>query len=152
MPGNNVRRLILPTLVAAMLPHGAGAATMSDERVCRFETIVACNAIGDADPYLCGDEKLAFTLTAIAAGASQYAFEFAGDGGEKEYFRGSNYGFGPTFERGSAVYTLGQAGEIPVLLVIRSEEDKPVTAESWVGTCEVQSVDVDAIEQGASKQ
>jgi len=152
MPKIEFRRLILPTIIAAFLPHAAGAATMSDERVCRFETVVACNAIGDADPYLCGDEKPAFTLTAIAAGASQYAFEFTGSGGEKEYIRGSNFGFGPTFKRGPATYTLGRAGDVPVLLVIRSEDGKPSTAESWTGTCEVQSIDVDAIEKGASGQ
>jgi hypothetical protein len=150
MPGKNVKRLVLPTIVTALLPHAAAAATMSDERVCRYETIVACNAIGDADPYLCGDERPAFTLTAIASGASQYAFEFTSGGREKEYFRGSNFGFGPTFKRGSAAYTLGQAGEMPVLLVIRSRDGKPVTAESWVGACDVQSIDIDAIEQGAN--
>jgi hypothetical protein len=125
---------------------------MSDERVCRYDKVVACNAIGEADPDLCGGEKSSFTLTAIAAGASQYAFEFIDGDGGKEYIRGRNYGFGPTFERGSAAYTVGSAGELPVALVIRAEDGKPVMAETWIGTCSVQSVDVDMIEQGANRQ
>jgi len=149
---NNLKSLMLPTILAVCLPQIAQAASMSDERVCRYDRIAACNAIGEADADLCGDEKPAFTLTAIAAGASQYAFEFIEGGGSKEHFRGRNYGFGPTFERGSAIYTIGLSGDNPVALVIRAKDGKPATAESWSGSCEVQSVDVDMIEQGANKQ
>lgn len=149
---NTFKRIFLPVIFSACLPPALQAATMSDEQVCRYDKVVACNGIGDADPYLCGEEKPAFTLTAIAAGASQYAFEFTGADGTREYFRGSNYGFGPTFTRGSAVYTIGSAGEMPVALVIRADDGKPATAESWSGTCAVQSIDVDMIEQGVNKQ
>ena len=149
---NNFKSLILPTILATCLPQVAQAATMSDERVCRYHRIIACNAIGEADPDQSGEEKPAFTLTAIAAGASQYAFEFIEGSGSKEFIRGRNYGFGPTFERGSVAYTVGLLGDDPVALVIRSKDGTPATAESWSGACEVQSVDVDMIEQGANKQ
>ena len=144
MPENHVRRRILPTIFAAFLSPAAGAATMPEDRVCRFETIVECDVLGVADPYLCADDRLAFTVTAIPAGANQYLFEFTGVG-ETERFRSRKSDFGPSFGRGSANYVLGYAGEMPVLVVFRRGPDERLAAEHWVGTCDAQIDDVETV-------
>ncbi|HMB47192.1 MAG TPA: hypothetical protein VKN63_02835 [Afifellaceae bacterium] len=146
------RYALVPLIFAAAVPLGGQAATMSDENVCRYDKIVACSAVdgkefGNWD--LC-EERQPFSVTAIAGGASQYAFEIVDEAsGKTEYARGSNFQFGRYFDHGSALYTLGGTPENPLALVIRTPEGKPVTAETWTGSCTVKSVDVDMIEESS---
>lgn len=148
----NLHMIILPALLLAPAAPNVRAETMSSEKVCRYDTMIACSEILDADGDHCQVQRPAFAIVAVGMGASQYAFEFDDDTrSTNEYFRGRNEGFGPAFQRGDEGYTLGSTGDNPVALIVRTKNGKPVTAETWGGKCSVRSVDIDMIEQNANE-
>jgi len=144
--------IILPAILMAFLQPAAQAGAMSSEYVCSYDRMVLCAPMSDSEGNPCEAEHDAFSIVAVAVGTGSMAFQ-VDDAAGQGYARGTGnmMGFGMHFEYGQASYALNGDVENPAALVVRMSDGRPVTAESWTGSCTLQKVDIDMIEKGASQ-
>ncbi len=152
MPNSKVIAIILPAMVMAILPYHAQAGTMSRENVCRYDRMVLCSPVADSRDNPCEAGREPFSIIAVGVGTGSMAFQ-VDDGSGQGYARGTAniMGFGMHFEYAQASYALNGDAENLVALVVRLSDGRPVTAETWTGSCARQDVDIDMIEEGASQ-